>query len=291
MPCQPETPLLASWYKQEHGRIALVGLDENDTTAKALAFAHAKGVTYPLGSDPLTTVTGPYGVDALPQTFFLNANHRIVEHVLGAMTKADLAQGVALMNAPGRRARRPSSRHDDPDADRAAVRAAAALRLGHQAHAAVGVRRARADGRRPGSWSPCRSGHRQSQQASDLRGYFGDVTTGVGSCAAALRDSMTSYQAVAGGDTAELGTARSIVGYGASNCEVASNESLSDFANYQVTESLDSLRLTAADNDVISWAFDATRYQQDMLAALAAAEHARRPGQGGSGARPGSGRR
>ena len=110
----------------------------------------------------------------------------------------------------------------------------------------------------------------QSQQASDLRGYFGDVTTGVGSCAAALRDSMTSYAAVAGGDTAELGTARSIVGYGASNCEVASNESLSDFANYQVTESLDSLHLTAADNDVISWAFDATTYQQDLLTALAA---------------------
>jgi hypothetical protein len=109
----------------------------------------------------------------------------------------------------------------------------------------------------------------QSQQAGDLRGYFGDVTTGVGSCAAALRDSMTSYQAVAGGDTAELGTARSIIGYGASNCEVASNESLSDFANYQVTESLDSLHLAAADNDVISWAFDATTYQQDMLTTLA----------------------
>ncbi len=110
----------------------------------------------------------------------------------------------------------------------------------------------------------------QSQRATDLRGYAGDVTTGVGSCAAALRDSMTSYTAVAGGDTAELGTARSIVGYGASNCEVASNESLSDFANYQVTESLDSLHLTAADNDVITWAFDATTYQQDMLTALAA---------------------
>jgi hypothetical protein len=110
----------------------------------------------------------------------------------------------------------------------------------------------------------------QSQQASDLRGYFGDVSTGVGSCAAALRDSMTSYQAVVGGDSAELSTAKSIVGYGVANCEVASNESLSDFANYQVTESLDSLRLTAADNDVITWAFDATTYQQDMLTALAA---------------------
>jgi hypothetical protein len=112
----------------------------------------------------------------------------------------------------------------------------------------------------------------QSQQASDLRGYFGDVSTGVGSCAAALRDSMTSYQAVAGGDAGEIATARSIIGYGASNCEVASNESLSDFANYQVTESLDSLHLAAADNDVISWAFDATGYQQDMLRALAAAD-------------------
>jgi len=101
-PCQQETPLLASWYKHEHGQIALIGLDENDSPAsKALAFAHAKGVTYPLGSDPLTTVTGPYGVDALPQTFFLNAQHRIVEHVLGAMTEADLAQGVSLMNASG----------------------------------------------------------------------------------------------------------------------------------------------------------------------------------------------
>ncbi len=99
-PCQQETPLLASWYKQEHGKIALLGMDENDTSAKALAFARAKGVTYSLGFDPLTTVTGPYDVDGLPQTYFLNAQHRIVEHVLGQMTKADLAEGVTLMNAP-----------------------------------------------------------------------------------------------------------------------------------------------------------------------------------------------
>jgi hypothetical protein len=82
---------------------------------------------------------------------------------------------------------------------------------------------------------------------------------------------MTAYQAVTGGDQAELGTAKSIVAYGASNCQVATNESLSDFDNYQVSESLDSLDLAAADNDVITWSFDATSYQQDLLAALAAA--------------------
>jgi len=98
-PCQQETPLLAAWYKQEHGQVALVGLDENDTTPHALAFAHAKGVTYTLGFDPLLTVANAYNIDGLPQTFFLNAQHRIVEHVFGAMTTADLAEGVRLMNA------------------------------------------------------------------------------------------------------------------------------------------------------------------------------------------------
>jgi cytochrome c biogenesis protein CcmG/thiol:disulfide interchange protein DsbE len=100
-PCQTETPLIASWYKQQHGHVALVGLDENDHTASALAFAHAKGITYPIGFDSITTVASAYGVDGLPQTFFLNAQHRIVERVLGAVTKAELAEGVRLMNASG----------------------------------------------------------------------------------------------------------------------------------------------------------------------------------------------
>ena len=98
-PCQQETPLLASWYKQQHGHVALLGLDENDTTAAALKFAKAKGVTYPVGFDPQVRVALKYNVDDLPQTFFLNAQHRIVDHVLGAVTKAQLAKGLRLMNS------------------------------------------------------------------------------------------------------------------------------------------------------------------------------------------------
>ncbi len=98
-PCQEETPLLASWYKQQHGHVVLLGLDENDIAADALKFAAAKGVSYPIGFDPKVTVAPAYGVDGLPQTFFLNAEHRIVDHVLGAVTKAELAKGLRLMNA------------------------------------------------------------------------------------------------------------------------------------------------------------------------------------------------
>jgi thiol-disulfide isomerase/thioredoxin len=98
-PCQQETPLLASWYKQQHGHVVLLGLDENDNATSALEFAHAKGVSYPIGFDPNVIVASAYGVDGLPQTFFLNAQHRIVDHVLGAVTKAELAKGLGLMNS------------------------------------------------------------------------------------------------------------------------------------------------------------------------------------------------
>jgi cytochrome c biogenesis protein CcmG, thiol:disulfide interchange protein DsbE len=98
-PCQQETPLLASWYTRQHGHVIVVGLDENDTAASALQFAKAKGVSYPIGVDPQLAAANAYGVTGLPQTFFLNAQHRIVDHVLGAVTQADLDKGLRLMQA------------------------------------------------------------------------------------------------------------------------------------------------------------------------------------------------
>ena len=97
-PCQQETPLLARWHAQ-HGRVVLLGLDENDATVSALGFAHAKGVTYPLAFDPVMSAATAYGVNALPQTFFLNARHQIVAQVAGAVTSAELATDLRLMSA------------------------------------------------------------------------------------------------------------------------------------------------------------------------------------------------
>jgi cytochrome c biogenesis protein CcmG/thiol:disulfide interchange protein DsbE len=98
-PCQQETPLLASWYAKQHGHVIVVGLDENDTASSAVQFARAKGVRYPIGVDPQLAAANAYGVTGLPQTFFLNAQHRIVDHVLGAVTLADLDKGLHLMQA------------------------------------------------------------------------------------------------------------------------------------------------------------------------------------------------
>jgi cytochrome c biogenesis protein CcmG/thiol:disulfide interchange protein DsbE len=90
-PCKRETPLLASFYRSEHGSVLVIGVDANDVTANALKFVKAEGVGYPVGADPYpASVTVSYGVLALPQTFFLNAQHKIVRRIYGGLTSAEL---------------------------------------------------------------------------------------------------------------------------------------------------------------------------------------------------------
>jgi cytochrome c biogenesis protein CcmG/thiol:disulfide interchange protein DsbE len=95
-PCQQETPLLARFYRTEHGKVAIVGLDENDVLGSAMSFTHKEGVGYPVAFDPEVIAASAYGVAGLPQTFFLNAKHRIVDRVFGAVTLADINRGIAL---------------------------------------------------------------------------------------------------------------------------------------------------------------------------------------------------
>jgi cytochrome c biogenesis protein CcmG/thiol:disulfide interchange protein DsbE len=95
-PCQQETPLLARFYRSEHAKVAIVGLDENDGQGNAVSFTRKEGVGYPVGFDPAVIAASAYGVAGLPQTFFLDARHRIVDRVFGAVTQADLNRGIAL---------------------------------------------------------------------------------------------------------------------------------------------------------------------------------------------------
>jgi cytochrome c biogenesis protein CcmG, thiol:disulfide interchange protein DsbE len=101
-PCKRETPLIAQYYRATHGTVVIIGVDSNDETGPAEQFLRRSGVTYPVGFDPFpASTTVSHGVLVLPQTFFLDARHRIVKHVFGAMNLKEIAADVALME--GRR--------------------------------------------------------------------------------------------------------------------------------------------------------------------------------------------
>ena len=90
-PCKRETPMLARFYASMHGQVIVLGVDANDEEGSALRFLRSAGVRYPVGFDPYpAATTTSYGVYALPQTFFLNARHRIIRHVVGPVTWREL---------------------------------------------------------------------------------------------------------------------------------------------------------------------------------------------------------
>ena len=89
---------MARFYRSHRRSVIIVGIDVNDSNSAGLAFARKMGVAYPVASDPAPMAMAlSYGVSALPQTFFLNAQHRIVKRLIRAVTLTDLRHGVALM--------------------------------------------------------------------------------------------------------------------------------------------------------------------------------------------------
>jgi len=102
-PCQKETPLIARFYRARQGQVRIIGIDVNDSASAAMSFVHKSGVSYPVAVDPLPMKTATaYRLPGLPATFFLNARHRIVKRVFGALTQAELTSGATLMTQRNR---------------------------------------------------------------------------------------------------------------------------------------------------------------------------------------------
>jgi len=94
VPCQKETPLLATTASAEQAKgsvIQFVGVDGQDQPSSAIPFIHQSGITYPVGQDSNLQVTASvYGLNGEPQTFFIDESGIVVGHHIGALDKAEL---------------------------------------------------------------------------------------------------------------------------------------------------------------------------------------------------------
>ncbi len=103
-PCQKETPLLAAAAREEAARggsVRFVGIDVNDPPTAATAFVARAGVTYPVGVDPTLRVSsGLYGLNGLPQTFYLGANGTVIGHTIGAVDSKELDGWLRRLGSP-----------------------------------------------------------------------------------------------------------------------------------------------------------------------------------------------
>jgi len=107
-PCQKEVPAIASTYHHQQAsgsrlaKVAMIGVDGNDPTGKALDFVHRSGVTFPVGADQTYTVTeGLFYFTSLPESVFVEGDGTIAGIHYGGLTPAELVEWERRLLAAG----------------------------------------------------------------------------------------------------------------------------------------------------------------------------------------------
>lgn len=115
--------------------------------------------------------------------------------------------------------------------------------------------------------------HRPStaERAADLRGFLRQMNADIESCAGGVGESLTALSAIQAGHSHDTSAAIAIASDGAANCSPANNMLLDNLAQFEVTESLASFRLSRVVSGLLDWAApDAQQVQSDVANVLTA---------------------
>jgi len=94
-PCREEAPILERrWLRDGERGVLFVGLDMQDLTDDARDFLDEFGISYPTIRDPGPEVARDFGATGIPETYFVDRRGRVVGHVAGVISVAQLAEGV-----------------------------------------------------------------------------------------------------------------------------------------------------------------------------------------------------
>ncbi|MEJ7893861.1 MAG: TlpA disulfide reductase family protein [Solirubrobacteraceae bacterium] len=96
VPCRIEAPVLEQGWRAARGQgVLFLGLNLQDVREDAREFIERFKSTFPHVREPDKRTLQSYGGTGLPETYFIRADGRVVGHVIGAISSAQLAQGVA----------------------------------------------------------------------------------------------------------------------------------------------------------------------------------------------------
>jgi thiol-disulfide isomerase/thioredoxin len=103
-PCRLELPGIVASARANHGRIAFLGVDEQEPLTMGEAFARTMRIPYPIAFDH-GQFAATYGAQALPETVFIDRRGRIAAIVHGPIGARELARDLAQIAATGTPAR------------------------------------------------------------------------------------------------------------------------------------------------------------------------------------------
>jgi cytochrome c biogenesis protein CcmG/thiol:disulfide interchange protein DsbE len=95
-PCRAEGPVLErSWRRWGRRGVLYLGLNMQDLTDDAEAFIDEFGLTYPMIREPHNAIAQAYGATGIPETYFIDERSRVVDHVIGVVSRRQLGVGSA----------------------------------------------------------------------------------------------------------------------------------------------------------------------------------------------------
>ena len=96
-PCEDEAPLLEQAYGRYRDEVEFVGIDIRDARDDAIEFVEEYGLTYPQVRDEVLRVYTQYGLIGQPESFFIDQNGIVVQHVKGPLRASVLYQYLDVL--------------------------------------------------------------------------------------------------------------------------------------------------------------------------------------------------
>ncbi len=95
VPCREEAPLLNAGARRHAGDVVFLGIDVQDLRDDALAFSREFQTPYVSVRDKHDDTYEDYGLTGVPETYYVDADGRVVAHSPGAISRESLEAGIA----------------------------------------------------------------------------------------------------------------------------------------------------------------------------------------------------
>ena len=96
-PCKDEAPLLDDAYARYSDDVEFVGIDIRDARDDAIEFVESYGISYPQVRDEALRIYSQYGLTGQPESFFIDQDGIVVQHVKGPLREAVLYQFLDVL--------------------------------------------------------------------------------------------------------------------------------------------------------------------------------------------------
>jgi len=94
VPCGKEAPRFRTSARAHRGQVVFLGIDINDFKSDARGFLRKHKVNYVSLRDGSGSTQSRYGLTGVPETYYLNAEGRIVAHSPGEVSREELERGI-----------------------------------------------------------------------------------------------------------------------------------------------------------------------------------------------------